>query len=119
MRDFKNLIITRSFSKWGGMAGLRLGYMVADTSVLNYVTKVRGAHEVNGIAIEFGKELLKNKFATDCYIKSIAEGRVILRKCAKRLGYVFPECPANFQLINLGSKKIADELVDYLKRSNV
>jgi histidinol-phosphate aminotransferase len=119
VRDFKNLIITRSFSKWGGMAGLRLGYMVADPSVLNFVTKVRGAHEVNGIAIEFGMEILKNKFVTDYYIKSISEGRAVLRGCAKRFGLGFPECPANFQLISFGNKKIADELVDFLERNMI
>ncbi|MDR1829034.1 MAG: histidinol-phosphate aminotransferase family protein [Methylobacteriaceae bacterium] len=38
--EYPNLIVARTFSKGYGMAGLRIGYIIADAGVINYCEKV-------------------------------------------------------------------------------
>lgn len=46
-----NLIVTRTFSKAYGLAGLRVGYLVADPSVVAVLERLRESFNVNSIAL--------------------------------------------------------------------
>ncbi len=48
--DFPNLIVTRTFSKAFALAGLRVGYLVADPSVVAVIERLRESFNVNGVA---------------------------------------------------------------------
>lgn len=50
LRDFPNLIISRTFSKAYGLAGLRVGYALADKLVADMLNRVRQPFNVNSIA---------------------------------------------------------------------
>lgn len=41
MRRFRNIIILRTFSKAYGLAGLRIGYAIADSSIISTIERVR------------------------------------------------------------------------------
>lgn len=45
--SYANLVILRTFSKAFGMAGLRVGYMLADTLVINELLKVKQPYNLN------------------------------------------------------------------------
>lgn len=45
-----NVLVTRTFSKAWGLAGLRVGYGVGDAGLVAAVTKSRGPYKVNAIA---------------------------------------------------------------------
>jgi histidinol-phosphate aminotransferase len=47
---FENLLVTRTFSKAFGLAGLRVGYGVGSTKVVDLVTRARGPYKVNALA---------------------------------------------------------------------
>lgn len=49
VRYYDNLAILRSFSKAFGLAGLRLGYLVSSTSVVDYIQRVVGPFNVNSV----------------------------------------------------------------------
>jgi len=49
--DFPNLIVTRTFSKIYGLAGLRVGYAVADAEVADLMNRVRQPFNVNNLAL--------------------------------------------------------------------
>ncbi len=51
LADFPNLIITRTFSKVYGLAGLRIGYAVAAPDVADLMNRVRQPFNVNNLAI--------------------------------------------------------------------
>ncbi len=46
-----NLIVTRTFSKAYGLAGLRVGYLVAHPSVVAVIERLRESFNVNNIAL--------------------------------------------------------------------
>ena len=50
LREFPNLIITRTFSKAYGLAGLRVGYALAQEQVVDMMNRVRQPFNVNSIA---------------------------------------------------------------------
>jgi histidinol-phosphate aminotransferase len=51
LKEFPNLIITRTFSKIYGLAGLRVGYAVASAEVADLMNRVRQPFNVNNLAI--------------------------------------------------------------------
>ena len=50
LREFPNLIISRTFSKAYGLAGLRVGYAFCDTQVADMMNRVRQPFNVNSVA---------------------------------------------------------------------
>jgi len=49
--EFPNLIITRTFSKVYGMAGLRVGYALASAEIVDLMNRVRQPFNVNNLAL--------------------------------------------------------------------
>lgn len=60
LSEYDNLIILRTFSKAFGLAGLRVGYMLACPSIINYVDRIRSPFNVNAFAQVAAEEILKN-----------------------------------------------------------
>ncbi|OHC67236.1 MAG: histidinol-phosphate transaminase [Rhodocyclales bacterium GWA2_65_20] len=51
VREFPNLVVTRTFSKVYGLAGLRVGYAVASAEVADLMNRVRQPFNVNNLAL--------------------------------------------------------------------
>ena len=51
IKDFPNLVVTRTFSKIFGLAGLRVGYAIASAEVADLMNRVRQPFNVNNLAI--------------------------------------------------------------------
>lgn len=51
IKSFPNLIVTRTFSKIHGLAGLRVGYGMADPAVIDLLNRIRSPFNVNSIAL--------------------------------------------------------------------
>jgi histidinol-phosphate aminotransferase len=47
VREHPNLIVLRTLSKWAGLAGLRIGYMVAQPDVIDLVLRIKQPYNVN------------------------------------------------------------------------
>jgi histidinol-phosphate aminotransferase len=50
-REFDNLVVLRSFSKWSGLAGLRLGYGIFPAEFMPYLWKIKPPYNVNVAAL--------------------------------------------------------------------
>lgn len=51
LKDFPNLLITRTFSKIYGLAGLRVGYALCSTEIADLMNRVRQPFNVNNLAL--------------------------------------------------------------------
>lgn len=49
--EYHNLVVIRTFSKWAGLAGLRLGYAVARPELAGYLNRIRPPYNVNAAAM--------------------------------------------------------------------
>ena len=45
--EFENLVVLRTFSKWAGLAGLRVGYGVFPKSIVSHLRKIKQPYNVN------------------------------------------------------------------------
>jgi len=61
LREFPNLIISRTFSKAYGLAGLRVGYAFAHAQVADMINRVRQPFNVNSVAQAAAVAALQDK----------------------------------------------------------
>ncbi len=111
--EFPNLIVMRTFSKAFGRAGLRLGYVVADSVVIDYFVRVKAPYNLNTMTQIEGVEALSS-LDEGGRIKQILNERERVMKGLKRLpgvSAVFPS-DANFLLFRaLGAEAVCRKLL--------
>ncbi len=59
MKKYDNLIILRTFSKWAGLAGLRIGYGLFPPPIADFILRIKIPYNVNAAAIAAVTESLK------------------------------------------------------------
>jgi histidinol-phosphate aminotransferase len=97
----KNVILTRTFSKAYGLAGLRIGYGVAHPELIEYLHKIREPFNVNSIAQAAATAALDDRFFLWRTKRLVIAGRRYLYRCFKKLGLKYLESQANFILVHL------------------
>ncbi|MCK5595682.1 aminotransferase class I/II-fold pyridoxal phosphate-dependent enzyme, partial [bacterium] len=111
---YDNLIILRTFSKAYGLAGCRIGYMIASEKVVEHVNKVKLPFNLNSISQRIGIIALKHKKKCDEAIKTILSERDrLLGEMQKNsMIYTFPT-EANFILFRtkISSKTVFNTLL--------
>jgi len=102
-----NVVMTRTFSKIHGLAGLRIGWMYAPIHVVDAVNRVRGPFNVNAIAIEAGTAATHDKAHVERAVEHNETWRTWLAQELEKLGLRVTPSVANFLLIHFpenGSK---------------
>lgn len=108
-REFENLVVLRTFSKAMGLAGIRLGYMIANKEIISYINRVKSPYNVNVLTQEMGLEALENDSITSRNIEIIKRERVRMREFLESKGLKPLSSGANF-LFFPAPKKIFDAL---------
>jgi len=52
IKEYENLIVLRTFSKWAGLAGLRLGFAIMNPNVAEIMMKLKSPYNINVAAQE-------------------------------------------------------------------
>ncbi|HEX7320816.1 MAG TPA: histidinol-phosphate transaminase [bacterium] len=108
----KNLVILRTMSKMYGLAGMRLGFMLADQDIVSNVMKLRISFNVNRIvqsaaiaAFDDVEHISKSRTANDA-------GKQYLYDEYKKLGVFFVPTYGNFIFVDFArdSKIVFEEL---------
>ena len=55
VRDHPNVIVTRSFSKGYSLAGIRLGYLVAQAEIVDQLLKVKDSYNCDALSLVAGR----------------------------------------------------------------
>jgi len=58
--QYENLMVLRTFSKWAGLAGLRIGYGVLPSQIAGYLLRIKLPYSVNVAAVVAVRESLKD-----------------------------------------------------------
>ena len=100
-----NVIILRSMTKDYALAGLRLGYAIANKELINGLRKVQPPWNVNIVAQKAGVMALRDTDYLDQCRKRIMEAKKFLVDKLYRIG--FPPLPSktNFLLVRVGDGK--------------
>ena len=103
MREIhERLIITRTFSKCYGLAGLRIGFAVGPPKLIDYMNRVRDPFNLNLLAQYAAQEALKDTKFVQKSIEMNEKGRIILEKGLAdlaELGVTWIPSQTNFILI--------------------
>jgi len=99
---FPNLIVTRTFSKAYGLAGLRVGYALSNPAVANLLNRVRHPFNVNLVAQAAALAALEDHEHLDRSIRGNHEGMFQLMTGVARLGLGCIESAGNFLTVDTG-----------------
>lgn len=113
----RNVLVTRTFSKAYGLAGLRSGYMVADPEVITEVDKVLLAFAVNGLAQAGAMAALDHLEEIQPTIDNLLAERTRLVSELQAAGWELPDTQANFVWLPLGDR--TDEVYLAMERQGV
>ena len=101
IRDYPVLVL-RTFSKAYGLAGLRIGYGVADASIASCIERTKQPFSVNMAALIAAKAVLADENYVARVLESNKQGRDFFYSLFKELGLSFLPTEANFVLVRIG-----------------
>jgi histidinol-phosphate aminotransferase len=104
LQQYPNLIITRTFSKAYGLAGLRVGYALSHPDIANLLNRVRQPFNVNSLALVAAEAALqdeeyinKSRVLNKHGLQQLADGFA-------RLGLNYIPSVGNFIAVEMGEK---------------
>jgi len=112
IKRYKNLVVTRTFSKAAGLASLRIGYAAGDKSLIDPLYKVKPMYESSGPAVHFARYMLENPVFMDDYIARVKEGKDYLVGRLSKLGFRVLPSHTNFLVVKAPeiNNRLAKEL---------
>ncbi|MDD1771232.1 MAG: histidinol-phosphate transaminase [Methanomassiliicoccales archaeon] len=101
VESYPNLIVTRTFSKAYALAGMRIGYSVANTELAAVMQRVKIPYSLNRVSERVAIEALRNQEFVRRSVETVRKGRVQLEKGFAALGLRVYPSEANFILFKL------------------
>jgi histidinol-phosphate aminotransferase len=102
VREDRNVVVLRTFSKIHGLAGLRIGYGVARSSLIAVLDKTRQPFNVNSIAHVGALAAFKDEAHQRETKRIVDEGRAYLQEQFAAMKLHFVPGAANFIMVNVG-----------------
>lgn len=104
LAKYPNLIITRTFSKAYGLAGLRIGYAVSHPDIANLLNRVRHPFNVNSLGLVAAEAALNDEAYIEKSRELNQQGLDQLSLGFKQLGLNYIPSIGNFISVNVGEK---------------
>ena len=117
--DHPNLVVMRTFSKWAGLAGLRVGYAVAHADLVEPMLAIKQPYNVNAAADAAARAALAHREELLATVRAIVAERDRLAEEVGALGWLEPHpSDANFVLFDVKAGD-SGEIADALRRRGV
>ncbi len=117
VKQRKNVIVSRTFSKYYGLAGLRIGYAFARKDIIDVMNRVREPFNVNLIAQEAALAALESRSYYKQIYREIERGRDFLKQELSSLNLQVLPSATNFLLVKIGEP--ASEVVEMLLKRGI
>lgn len=103
LAEHENLIILRTFSKAYSCAGVRLGYVLANESVITELVKVRQPYSVDAVSQVIGRAVVANLELFEPRIEAIKQQRDLMIQKLRQIPQVQDvyDSQANFILVRV------------------
>ncbi len=122
IREFDNVLILRTFSKGYSLAGLRLGYLLGSTKLIEpIITKTRDSYNVDHLSQQLGYAALHDQTYARSTWQKVRSERGRLMQVLAQLGLCAPPSQANFLLVSVNPtcRLSAAELYEALKERGI
>jgi histidinol-phosphate aminotransferase len=117
VRQHPNLIVGRTFAKAHGLAGIRIGAVVAAVGTLAPLRQVVPPYSINACANVALRAALADRAFFEWYLDQVRESKRLLYECCARLGLPCLPSAANFVLVHVGDR--AAEVVERVARRGI
>jgi histidinol-phosphate aminotransferase len=107
----RNLIVTRTFSKAYALAGLRVGFAIADADLIAVMERVRESFNVNTPGLAAAEAALGDEAHLRAGIAGNREQRALLASALRERGWPVTPSATNFLLVEFGERTAAIEKV--------
>jgi histidinol-phosphate aminotransferase len=102
--NHRNAVVGRTFSKAYGLAGMRIGCLVAHPDTLDPIRAVTPVLNLNTVAVTAVQAALRDTGFLPTYAASVRESKRRLYDACARLGLDYWESEANFVLVRVGER---------------
>ena len=115
VKDYENLFVIRSVTKFYGMAGIRFGYALAATNLIDKLETVRQPWSINGLACQVTTAALNDTQFIENTKIAIAKNRETLAKALGEIEglHVYPSV-TNFLLVKIQNRKVTSTMLKEL-----
>lgn len=104
LAEFPNLLVTRTFSKAYGLAGLRTGFAVSSPAIADYMNRIRQPFNTNELALTAARAALADEaFLAEAVAVNTAGMEQLVGFC-KQQGLNYIPSYGNFLTIEVGPK---------------
>lgn len=101
--EFPNVVVTRTFSKAHGLAGIRVGYAIGHPDVISSIDKTLFPFAVNGLAQAAAIAAIDNEDQITARVRAILAERARVIASLQTDGWTMPDAQANFVYLPLGT----------------
>jgi histidinol-phosphate aminotransferase len=116
-RQYRNLVVARTFSKAHGLAGLRLGVLFACRELASWLRRAQAVYPVNSLAIVGALEAIRHPEKVRQHVRRVIRARALLCRGLDSLGVRYVPSSANFVFASFGDK--TPEIVRRLERKSI
>lgn len=117
--DLPNVLRYRTFSKAYGMAGMRIGYVMAHPDIIVGFNKIRNHFGVNKLAQVAAEASLRDSGFLTSVLNKVQEGRDRLYTLADNHSLEYIPSATNFVAFDMGDSQTAEALVASLANKGV
>jgi threonine-phosphate decarboxylase len=115
VKDYENLFVIRSVTKFYGMAGLRFGYAIAAENLIDKMQNIRQPWSINGLACQVTLAAFRDSEFIEKTKQTIAKNSEDLAKALNAIEglQVYPSV-TNFLLVKILNRKITSTMLKEL-----
>ena len=120
IEEYDNLVVLRTMSKWAGLAGLRIGYGIMDSALVDHIIDIKSPYNVNVAAEAAALASLEDRDYLLQNVQSIVSDRESLSASLEQVDGVKPwPSEGNYILCQLDGPQNASHMVDQLEARGI
>ena len=119
LQEFPNLLVTRTFSKIYGIAGLRVGYGMGSVELIDHVKRLKSPFNINNLGLVGARAALNDTDFVQTSLRINREGKKRLYKLCGDLGLETYPTQGNFICVKLDTPLTADRAYTLMAEAGV
>jgi len=104
LAQYPNLLVVRTFSKIYGLAALRVGYLVGDPEVVDYLNRIREPFNVNHLAMVAAESALHDQHFVQKAVEINRQAKKILTEFFETYQLSYIPSSTNFMTVEIGKQ---------------
>lgn len=119
VKNLENLVVSRTFSKSYGLAGLRVGYLISQPQNISQLMKIKDSYNLGMLEQEIALTALKDQTYLKKTLTKIITSRNKLKRSLETLGFYVLESNTNFLFVKPPEGFYANEIFQFLQADEI